>query len=160
MPKRPQASAFKDEPSQKKTRRGSEVVASAQVSEIIPYSTEEQEEEEEEEEEAVPALRPQGLHSRSPAVLMKVEPAGQSVVAEGAIVVESPAVEVTERAEVQIPTQPGVSTQLEVPSAQERVEVQQPGSPSILMSTSRVVGPSHTTGLLSGKAPATKASFV
>jgi len=55
---------------------------------------------------------------------MKVEPAGQSVMAEGAIVVEPSATEVMERAEVKIPTQPGVSTQLEVLSAQEeRVEV-------------------------------------
>ena len=77
--------------------------------EIILSGTEEQEEEEE--AEAVLALRPQGLHSRGPAVLTEVEPAGQSVMAKGAIVAE-----VMERAEVEIPSQPGVSTQLEVPS--------------------------------------------
>ena len=58
------------------------------------------------------------------------------MVTEGAIVAEPPAAEVTERAEIEVPTQPGVSTQLEVPPAQKRVEVQQPGSPSVLMMTS------------------------
>jgi len=68
---------------------------------------------------------------------------------------------VTERAEVEISSQPGVSTQLEVPLAQEeRVEVKQPGSPTVLMPTSLVAEPSPTTELLSGKAPANEASFV
>jgi len=57
-------------------------------------------------------------------------------VAEGAIVAEPAVAEVMERAEVEVPTQPGVSTQLEVPLAQKRVEVQQPGSPCVLMMTS------------------------
>ena len=50
---------------------------------------------------------------------MEVEPAGQSVVAEGAIVAELPAAEVMVRVEVEIPTQSGVSTELEVSSAHE-----------------------------------------
>ena len=46
-------------------------------------------------------------------------------------------------------------------SAQERgIEAQQPGSPSVLMSTSRIVEPSPTTGVLSGKAPVTETSWV
>jgi len=52
------------------------------VSGVIPSGTEEQEEEE---EEAVPTLHPRGLCNRGPAVLIEVEPAGQSVVDEGAI---------------------------------------------------------------------------
>ena len=48
---------------------------------------------------------------------MEVEPACQSVVTEGVIVAEPSAAEVRERTEVEIPTQPGVSTQLEVPTA-------------------------------------------
>ena len=40
------------------------------------------------------------------------------------------------------------------------MEVQQPGSPSVLMRTLRVVDPSHTTGVLSGKVSITETSFV
>jgi len=97
VPKCPRASASKDEPSQKKARKGSEAAALAQVPEIIPSGVEEQEEEE---EEAVSNLHPWGLRSRDPAVLTKVEPAGQSVVAEGSILAEPPAAEMTERAEL------------------------------------------------------------
>ena len=56
-------------------------------------------------------------------VLMKVEPAGESTVAEGARVVELLVAEVTERAEVDIPTQVGVSTQPEVaPTSRKKSE--------------------------------------
>ena len=71
--KRPWASVSKGEPSQKKTRKGFEASASAQVPRIILSGTEEQEEEK---EEVVSALRPRGLRSRGPAVLMEVKPAG------------------------------------------------------------------------------------
>ena len=55
----------------------------------------------------------------------------------------------------------GVSTQPGTSSTHERrAEVQQPGSPSVLMPTSRVVEPSPTTGVLSGKAPITETSWV
>jgi len=55
----------------------------------------------------------------------------------------------------------GVSTQPGSSSAHERrVEVQQPGSPSVLMPTSRVVEPSPTTGVLSSKASIAEASWV
>ena len=92
---------------------------------------------------------------------MEVDLVRDSAAAERAMVTELLAAEVTERAEVNIPTQLGVSTQLEVPPAQEeRVEVQQPGSPSVLMSTPRVAEPNPTTRLLSGKASATEVSFV
>jgi len=40
------------------------------------------------------------------------------------------------------------------------VEVQQPGSPSVLMPSLRVTEPSLTTGVLSGKAPITENSWV
>ena len=40
------------------------------------------------------------------------------------------------------------------------MEVQQPGSPSVLMFTSWVMEPSPTTGVFSGKAPVTEASLV
>ena len=86
--KRTRASASLGEPSQKKTRKGSDAASSAQVFEIIPSSIEGKEEEEEEEEEEVSALRPWGLRSRGPVVLAKVESAGQSVVAKGVMVVE------------------------------------------------------------------------
>ena len=67
----------------------------------------------------------------------------------------------TERAEVEVPSQPGVSIQLAASSAQERgMEVQQLGSPSILMPTFRVVKPSPTIGVLSGKALVHEASLV
>ena len=91
---------------------------------------------------------------------MEIEPARKSAVAEWAIVAEPQAVEVTESAKVEVPTQPGVSTQLEVPSAQDRVEVRQSDSPSILMLTSRVAESSSTTKLLSEKALVTDVSLV
>ena len=66
--------------------------------------------------------------------------------------------EVVERVEVKIP---GVSIQPGPSSAQEKgAKVQQPGSPSVLMPTSRVVEPNPTTGVLSGKAPITETSWV
>ena len=40
------------------------------------------------------------------------------------------------------------------------MEVQQPGSPSVLMPTSRVVDPSPTTGALSGKVSIAETSCV
>jgi len=67
---------------------------------------------------------------------------------------------VTEKAEVVVPSQTGASIQLATFSAQERVEVRQPSSPSVLMSASRVAEPSPTTGLLSGKALVTEVSLV
>jgi len=110
--------------------------------EIIPSGTEEQEEE----EEAVPALHPQGLRSRGPTVLAEAESAGQSIVAEGAEVAEQPK-EVTERAEVEILSQPGVSNRPAASSAKERgMEAQQPGFPSVLMPTSWVVSPALPLG--------------
>jgi len=99
--------------------------------EIIPSITEEQEEEEE--KYAATSLPPRGMRSRGPAVLAKVEPAGYSDMAEGIVVAEQ---SVVERAEVEISSQPGDSTQVEASSAQERVEVRQSGSPSVLMPTS------------------------
>jgi len=56
---------------------------------------------------------------------------------------------------------PGVSTRPETSSTHERrAKVQQPGSPSLLIPTSRVVEPSPTIGVLSGKASTTKTSWV
>ena len=60
--------------------------------------------------------------------------------AEEAMVAEWPE-EVMERDEVEILSQLGVSIQLAASTAQERVEVHQPGSPSVLMSTSWVAEP-------------------
>ena len=63
--------------------------------------------------------------------------------------VERPEVDLVGKDGVEIlgvSTQPGPSLVHE-----RRVEVQQPGSPSVLMPTSRVVNPSPTTGVLSGK---------
>ena len=60
--------------------------------------------------------------------------------------------------EVEIPgvsTRPGTSL-----THERRVEVQQPGSPSVLMPLSRVVETSPTTGVLSGKVPIIKTSWV
>ena len=93
--------------------------------------------------------------------MAEVEPTGQSMVAKGAIVAEQAAAELTERTEVEVPTQSRVSTQLKVPLAQEeRVKVQQPGSPNVLMPTSQIAEPIPTIALLSGKAPVTKVSLV
>ena len=127
--------------------------------EIITPGTEEHEEEEEE-EEAVPALPPRGLCSRGSAVLAEGEPAGQFTVGEGAVVAERPE-EMTKRAEVEILSQLGISIRSADSSAQERgMEAQQLGSPSVMMPSSRVVEPSPTTRVLSGKAPITEDSLV
>ena len=56
---------------------------------------------------------------------------------------------------------PGVSTQPGPSSVYEkRAEIQQPGSPSVLMPTSRVVDPSLTTGVLSSKVSIAEPSCV
>ena len=107
VPKRPRASASQGEPSQKKGRKESEAIASAQMPEINSSGTEEQKEEEEEEETAS-SLRPRGLRDKGPAVWAKEEPTGQFTVVEGHVVAEQPE-EVTERVEVEILSQPGVS---------------------------------------------------
>ena len=80
--------------------------------------------------------------------------------AEGSVVAEQPE-EVMERVEIEILSQPGISIRPATSSAQERrMEAQQLGSPSVLMPTSRVVEPSPTTGVLSGKALITETSRV
>jgi len=81
-------------------------------------------------------------------------------VAEKPMVAEQPE-EVMERVEIEILSQPEISIRPAASSAQERrMEAQQPGSPSVLMPTSRVVVPSPTKGVLSGKAPIAEASLV
>ena len=71
--------------------------------------------------------------------------------------VELPEVDLVGRDGVEIP---GVSTQPGPFSVQERrVELQQPGYPSVLMPTSRV-DPSPTTGVFSGKASIAETSCV
>ena len=80
---------------------------------------------------------------------------GETVMAEE---VEHPEVDLVGRDDVEIS---GVSTQPGSSSAHEgRVEVQQLGSPSVLMPTSRVVEPNPTTGVLSGKASIAETSCV
>jgi len=70
--------------------------------------------------------------------------------------VERPEVDLVERDDIEIL---GVSTQSGPSSAHERrVEVQQPGAPSVLMPSSWVVKPSPTTGVLSGKTQITETS--
>ena len=150
--KRSHSSASKGEPIPKKARRESE--AEASMPEVVPSSVEEQREEEEDEEE-VPLLRPRGLRSRDPLILEEGELAGELAMAEE---VEQPEVDLVRRDDVEIP---GVSTQPGPSSVHERrVEVQQSGSPSVLMPTSRVVNPSPTTGVLSGKVSIAKTSCV
>ena len=152
MAKHPCGSTSQGEPSPKKARKGSEAEASTQMPEIIPPGAEEQEEEEE--KEAAPTLHPRGLRSRGPAILAEGEPVVESTMAEG---VEQPE-EVVERVAADIP---GVSIQPETSSAQGRgAEVQQLGSPSVLLPTSRVMEPSPTTRILSGKAPITETFWV
>ena len=69
------------------------------------------------------------------------DPVGEPVMTEE---VEHPEVDLVGRDDVEIP---GVSTQPGSSSAhEERVEVQQPGSPSVLMPTSWVVEPSPLPG--------------
>ena len=65
------------------------------------------------------------------------------------------------RAEVEILSQLGILIRPAASLAQERrMEAQQPRSPSVLMPTSRVVEPSPTIGVLSGKGPVIEASLV
>jgi len=113
MAKRTQPSPSKDEPTHKKTQKGSEAEVPSRGLESIPSSIEKQEEE----EELASPLRSRGLRSRGPSVLMEVKPARESAAAEGAMVAELPATEVIERAKVDIPIQPGVLTQPKVPPA-------------------------------------------
>jgi len=152
--KRLHGSTSQGESSPKKAKRGSKAEALARMPEVVPLGAEEQEEAEEE-EEALPILRPRGLCSRGPMILAEGKPVGELAMAEE---VERPEVDLAERDDVKIL---GVSTQPGPSLAQERrAEVQQPGSPSVLMPTSRVVEPSPTTGVLSGKAPIAETSWI
>ena len=72
--------------------------------------------------------------------------------------VKRPEVDLVRKDDVEILgvlTQPGPSS-----AHGRRVEVQQPGSPSVFMSASRVIKPSPTTGELSGKASIAETSCV
>ena len=121
---------------------------------VVPPGIEEQGEEEEEEEE-VPILRSRGLCSTGPVILEEGELAGEPIMAEE---VERPEVDFVRKADVEIL---GVSTQAGPSSAYgRRVEVQQPGSPSVLMLASRIIDPSPTTGVLSGKVSIAETSCV
>ena len=133
MSKCSHGSASKDEPIPKMARRESE--AEASMPEVVPSGVEGQREEEEEKEE-IPLLRPRGLHSRSPVILEEGELVGEPIMAEEA---ERFEVDLVGRDDVEIL---GVSTQPGSSSVQERRdEVQQPGSPIVLMPSSRVISP-------------------
>jgi len=152
MAKHSRGSASKGEPSPKKARRESE--AETLMPEVVPPGVEEHGEEEEEEEE-VPVLRSRSLRSRGPVILEEGELAGEPVMAEE---VERIEVDLVMKDDVKIP---GVSIQPGPYSAYgRRVEVQQPGSPSVLMPTLRVIEPSSTTGVFSGKASIAETSCV
>ena len=170
MRKRPQGSTSIVEPAPKKVRR--DLAAAVSPSEAIPSGVEEQREEEEDEDIA-PLIRTRGLCSRGPRILEEGELAGEPTTADEPIAADEPAaaneptaageaepleVDMMSRDDVEIP---GVSTQPESSSAQERRdEAHQPGSPSILMPSSRVVDPSPTTGVFGSKAPIAEASHV
>jgi len=109
---------------------------------VVLFGVEEQGDEEEEEEE-VPVLRSRGLRSRGPVILEEGELAGEPVMAED---VKRPEVDLVGRDDVEIP---GVSTQPGPSSVHKRrVEVQQPGSPSVLMTTSQIIDPTLLLGFL------------
>ena len=151
MHKRPQGSTSTIEPAPKKTRR--DLAAEASMSEAIPSGVEEQREEEE--EDSAPLVRTRGLRSRGPAFLEEGELADEPLLLDEAEQLEA---DLVGRDDVEIP---GVSTQPGSSSAQERgEEAQQPGSPGILMSSSRVVDPSPTTGVFGRKASIAEASRV
>jgi len=121
---------------------------------VVPSSVEEQGNEEEEEEE-VPILRSHGLRSWGPVILEEGDLAGEPVVAEE---VERPEVDLVGRDDVEIPevsTQPGPSSVHE-----RRVEVQQPGSPSVLMSALQIIDPSPTTRVFSSKVSIAETSCI
>ena len=106
-------------------------------------------------EEEVPILRSHGLRSMGPVILEEGEFADEPIMAEE---VKRPKVDLVRKDGVEIS---GVSTQPGPFSAHGRsVEVQQPGSPSVLVSTLRVIEPSPTTGVLSGKVSITETSCV
>ena len=79
--------------------------------------------------------------------------------AEGSVVTEQ-LEKVMEKAEVEVPSQMRVSIQPAAFSAQERVEVRQPGSPNVLMSASQVAELSLTIGPLNDKVSITEVSLV
>jgi len=149
--KRSHGSTSKGEPIPKKARREPE--AEASMPEVVPSGVEGQREEEEEE---IPLLHPRGLRSRGPMILEEGELAGEPIMAEEA---ERPEVDLVGRDDVEIPgvsTQPGSSSSVQG----RRDEVQQPGSPTVLMPSSRVVDPSPTTGVLGGKVSIAETSRV
>ena len=150
MSNRSHGSTSKSEPIPKKPRREPEV--EALMLEVVPSGVEGQREEEEEE---IPLLHPRGLRSRGPVILEEGELAGEPVMAEEAERLE---VDLVGKDDIEIP---GVSTQPGSSSVQERRdEVQQPGSPNVLIPSSRVVDPSPTTRVLGGKVSIAETSCV
>ena len=88
--------------------------------------------------------------------LVRAPRSRSKTVEEGELVDESTAAEEDELLEVDIMTggDAGISVQPEPSSAHDgRDEAQQPGSPSIFISSLRAVDPSPTTGVIGGKAP-------
>ena len=95
------------------------------------------------------------MRSKGPIILEEGELADEPIAIDEAEQLE---VVLMGRDDVEIP---GVSTQPGSSSAHERRdEAQQPGSPGVLISSSRVVDPSPTTGVFGGKASITEASHV
>ena len=129
------------------------MAAEVSLSEAIPSGVEEQREEEK--EDNAPLVSTRGLCSRGPAFLEEGELADEPLTIDEAEQLEA---DLVSRADVEIP---GVSIQPGSSSASERrEEAQQPGSPSVLIPSPRVVDPSPTTGVFGGKAPIAEASRV
>ena len=150
--KRPQGSTSTVEPAPKKVRR--DLAAAVSPSEDIPSGVEEQREEEGDEDDA-PLVRTRGLRSRGPMILEEGEFADKPTTTDEAEQFEA---DIMSGGDVEIP---GVSTQHGSSSAREgRDEAQQPGSPSVLIPSPRVVDPSPTTGVFGGKAPVAEVSHV
>ena len=120
----------------------------------IPSGVEEQREEAGDEDDA-PLVRTRGLRSRGPMILEEGEFADKPTAADEAEQFEA---DIMSGGDVE---RPGVLAQLGASSAHERRdEAQQPGSPSVLIPSPRVVDPSPTTGVFGGKAPVAEASRV
>ena len=101
-----------------------------------------------------PLVHARRLHRRSLGIAEEGEPADRPTATDETEELE---VDIMSGGDVEIL---GISARPESSSAQRKDEARQPGSPSVFISSPRMVDPNPTTGVIGGKAPATEASRV
>ena len=148
MSKRRQRSASTAEPAPKKVRR--DLITEVSHSEDIPAVVEVPREEDITEED-IPLVRPPRSSSRDRRSAEEGELVDRATITD-----EDEQIDIMSGGDVDIPgiyVRPG-----SLLAHEGRDEVQQPGSPSVFITSPRAVDPSPTTGVIGGKAPVAEVS--